>query len=146
MTHVPYKGAAPAMAAAVSGEVSLMFGPITQGLPHLKSGRLRVLGVTGPEPSPLLPGVKPFVEQGFPGLLVFNWYPVMAPARTPDAVLDVISAGLKRVFEDPEVRARLEAVGIAPVWEGPREVARAIDADIKRWNELARRARIEAPQ
>lgn len=86
MTHVPYKGAAPAMNAAVSGEVSLMFGPITQGLPHLRSGKLRVLGVTGREASPLLPGVKPLAEQGFPGLVVFNWYPVMVPARTPDTV------------------------------------------------------------
>ena len=146
MTHVPYKGAAPAMAAAVSGEVSLMFGPITQGMQHLKSGKLRVLGVTGPEASPLLPGVKPLVEQGFAGLVVFNWYPVMAPARTPDAVSEIIGAALKRVFSDADVRTRLDGLGINPVWDGPQEVARAIDADIKRWTEVARRARMEAPQ
>jgi tripartite-type tricarboxylate transporter receptor subunit TctC len=70
MTHVPYKGAAPAMAAALSGEVSLMFGPIAQGAPHVRSGKLRALGVTGTNPSPLLPGVKPLVQQGFAGLLV----------------------------------------------------------------------------
>jgi tripartite-type tricarboxylate transporter receptor subunit TctC len=67
MTHVPYKGAAPA---ALSGEVSLMFGPIAQGAPHVRSGKLRALGVTGTNPSPLLPGVKPLVQQGFAGLLV----------------------------------------------------------------------------
>ena len=69
----------------MSGEVSMMFGPIAQGVPHVRAGKLKALGVTGPLPSPLLPGVKPLVEQGFPGLLVFNWYGVLAPAKTPDA-------------------------------------------------------------
>lgn len=146
MTHVPYKGAAPAMSAAVSGEVSLMFGPIPQGLPHLKSGKLKALGVTGAQASPLLPGVKPLTEQGFAGLVVFNWYPVMVPARTPDAVAEAIGAGLKRVFEDPGLRARLDGMGTTPTWEGPQAVMLAIDADIRRWTEVARRAGIQAPQ
>ena len=146
MTHVPYKGAAPAMAAALSGEVQLMFGPITQGLPHVKSGKLKVFGLTGAEASPLLPGVKPLVEQGFPGLVVENFYPVMLPARTPDNVAATLGAALKKVFDDAELRTRLEGAGISPQWEGPEQVARNIDADMKRWSELARRARIEAPQ
>lgn len=146
MTHVPYKGAAPAMSAAVAGEVSMMFGPITQGAPHVKSGKLVALGVTGAEPSPLLPGVKPLVEQGFAGLLVSNRYPVMAPARTPDVIAETLARALKRVIDDPEVRARLEGIGITPAWEDAQGVARAIDADLKRWSEVARRARIEAPQ
>jgi tripartite-type tricarboxylate transporter receptor subunit TctC len=145
MTHVPYKGAAPAMAAALSGEVSLMFGPIPQGAPQVKAGRLRALGVTGPRASPLLPGVKPLVEQGFPGLLIYNDYPVMAPAGTPDAVAAKVRSGLQRVIADPEVRTRLEAAGIEPAWEAdPQRVAASLAADRKRWTELARRARIEA--
>lgn len=146
MIHVPYKGAAPAMAAAVAGEVDMMFGPITQGLPQVKAGKLRAFGVTGTEASPLLPNAKPFVEQGFPGLVVDNFYPVMLPARAPDAVVATLAAGLKKVFDDAEVRARLEGVGIPPQWESAEQVARAIDADIKRWSDLARKARIEAPQ
>jgi tripartite-type tricarboxylate transporter receptor subunit TctC len=145
MTHVPYKGAAPAMAAAVSNEVSLMFGPIAQGLPHVKSGRLRALGVTGPSASPLLPGVKPLVEQGFSGLLVFNSYPVMAPAGTPDAVADKVRAGLKRVMSDPEVRARLEKAAIDPVWTDPAPMMQALAQDRKRWSDLAKRAGIQSP-
>lgn len=143
MTHIPYKGAAPAMAAAVSGEVNLMFGPITQGMPHLKSGRLRVLGITGSEPSALLPGVKPLVDQGFDGLVVTNWYPIMAPARTPEPVIATIAAGLKRVIGDPEVVARLTAMGTIPTWQDAEQVTRAIDADLKRWGDLARRAKIQ---
>lgn len=146
MTHVPYKGAAPAMAAALSGEVSLMFGPIAQGAPQVKSGRLRALGVTGPHASSLLPGVKPLVEQGFPGLLVFNSYPVMAPAATPDAVVAKIRAGLERIIADPKVRSRLESAGIDPAWEGdPQRVAAALAADRKRWRDLAQRAGIRSP-
>jgi tripartite-type tricarboxylate transporter receptor subunit TctC len=145
MTHVPYKGAAPAMAAAVSNEVSLMFGPIAQGLPHVKSGRLRAIGVTGPSASPLLPDAKPLVEQGFPGLLVFNAYPVMAPAGTPDAVTDKVRAGLKRVMSDPAVRERLEKAAIDPVWTEPAEMMKALAEDRKRWSELAKRAGIQSP-
>jgi tripartite-type tricarboxylate transporter receptor subunit TctC len=145
MTHVPYKGAAPAMAAALSGEVSLMFGPIAQGLPQVKAGRLKALGVTGPNPSPLLPGVKPLVEQGFPGLLVFNFYPVMAPAKTPEAVTAKIRAGLKAVMSDAAVRSRLEAVGIEPVWDDPAQVAAALKSDRMRWAALAKKANMQAP-
>ena len=145
MTHVPYKGAAPAMAAAMSGEVNLMFGPIAQGLPQVKAGKLRALGVTGPHSSPLLPGVKPLVEQGFPGLVVFNFYPVLAPAKTPDAVTQKIHAGLKTVMSDTEVRSRLQAAGIEPVWDDAPQVAAAIKADLTRWKALAQRANIQSP-
>jgi tripartite-type tricarboxylate transporter receptor subunit TctC len=145
MTHVPYKGAAPAMAAALSGEVNLMFGPIAQGLPQVKAGRLKALGVTGPNPTPLLPGVKPLVEQGFPGLLVFNFYPVMAPAQTPDAVTQKVRAGLKAVMSDPGVRTRLQAAAIEPVWDEPQQVSAALKADLMRWSALAKRAGIQSP-
>jgi tripartite-type tricarboxylate transporter receptor subunit TctC len=145
MTHVPYKCAAPAMAAALSGEVNLMFGPITQALPQVKAGKLKALGVTGPNSSPLLPGVKPLVEQGFPGLLVFNFYPVMAPAKTPDAVTGRIHAGLKAVMSDPAVRSRLEAVGIEPAWDDAPQVVAALKSDRMRWGALAKKANIQAP-
>jgi len=146
MTHVPYKGAAPAMSAAMSGEVSLMFGPIPQGAPQVKAGRLRALGVTGPAASPLLPGVKPLVEQGFAGLLIYNIYPVLAPAATPDALAEKVRAALRQTMSDPAVRGRLEAAGIEPAWEGdPQRLAAALAAERKRWSELARRARIESP-
>ncbi|MGH7485972.1 MAG: Bug family tripartite tricarboxylate transporter substrate binding protein, partial [bacterium] len=76
LTHVPYKGAAPAMRAALSGEVDMMFGPTTQGAPQVRAGKLKALGVTGPHPSPVLPGVKPLAEQGFPALVMQNWFGV----------------------------------------------------------------------
>jgi tripartite-type tricarboxylate transporter receptor subunit TctC len=146
MVHVPYKGAAPAMSAAMSGEVSMMFGPIAQGVAHVRAGKLKALGVTGPLPSPLLPGVKPLVEQGFPGLLVFNWYGVMAPAKTPDAPAQAVRSALKQVMNDQAMRARLSDLGTEPVWDEGETVANAIAADLMRWAQLARVAKIEAPQ
>jgi tripartite-type tricarboxylate transporter receptor subunit TctC len=146
MIHVPYKGAAPAMSAAMSGEVSLMFGPIPQGAPHVRAGKLKALGVTGPLPSPLLPGVKPLVEQGFPGLLVFNWYGVLAPAKTPDAPAQAVRSALKQAMNDQALRARLSDLGTEPVWDEAETVANAIAADLMRWAQLARVAKIEAPQ
>jgi tripartite-type tricarboxylate transporter receptor subunit TctC len=145
MTHVPYKGAAPAMTAALANEVSLMFGPIAQGLPHVKSGKLRALGVTGQSASPLLPEVKPLVQQGFAGLLVFNSYPVMAPAGTPDAITGKVRAGLKQAMSDPVVRERLEKAAIDPVWTEPAEMMTMLAEERKRWSELARRAGIQSP-
>ncbi|HEY7241570.1 MAG TPA: tripartite tricarboxylate transporter substrate-binding protein [Burkholderiales bacterium] len=145
MTHVPYKGAAPAMSAAMSGEVSMMFGPIPQGVPQVRAGKLKALGVTGPLPSRLLPGVKPLVEQGFPGLLVFNWYGVLAPAKTPDAPVQAVRSALKQAMSDQALRARLSDLGTEPVWDEAETVANAIAADLKRWEQLARVAKIEVP-
>jgi tripartite-type tricarboxylate transporter receptor subunit TctC len=146
MTHVPYKGAAPAMSAAMSGEVSMMFGPIAQGVPQVRAGKLKALGVTGPLPSPLLPGVKPLVEQGFPGLLVFNWYGVLAPAKTPDAPAQAVRSALKQVMSDQTLRTRLSDLGTEVVWDEGETLANAIAADLMRWGQLARIAKIEAPQ
>jgi tripartite-type tricarboxylate transporter receptor subunit TctC len=146
MIHVPYKGAAPAMTAAMSGEVNMMFGPIAQGVPQVRSGKLKALGVTGPLPSPLLPGVKPLVEQGFPGLLVFNWYGVLAPAGTPDAAAEAIRSNLKRAMSDPAMHTRLSELGVEPVWDDAAQVSKAIAGDLMRWSQLARVAKIEAPQ
>jgi tripartite-type tricarboxylate transporter receptor subunit TctC len=146
LTHVPYKGAAPAITAAMAGEVDMMFGPIGAGVPHVRSGKLKALGVTGPLASTQLPGVKPLVEQGFPGLVFFNWEGVFAPAKTPDAIAEKIGAGLKGAISDPEVRSKLLGLDLEPVWDTPEQVRNAMAGDLMRWTQLARVAKIEAPQ
>lgn len=143
LTHVPYKGAAPAMQAALAGEVSMFCGPITQGLPHVKSGKLRALGVTGATGSPLLPELKPLAAT-YPGLVVSNWYAVFAPPKTPPAVLAFLRAELKRTYDDPEVRKRLESVGMDPLWLEPAQVTAAIDRDIAKWRDVVKKAGVKA--
>ena len=145
LTHVPYKGAAPAMRAALSGEVDMMFGPTTQGAPQVKADKLKAFGVTGPRPSPVLPGVKPLAEQGFPALVMQNWFGVFVPAKTPDAAVQAIAAGWQQVLNDPEVRERLIAMDLQPKWEGPDVVRKAVADDLQRWATLAKRAGIKSP-
>jgi tripartite-type tricarboxylate transporter receptor subunit TctC len=142
LTHVPYKGAAPAMQAALAGEVSMFCGPLTQGLPHVKSGKLRALGVTGEQPSPLVPDLKPLAAT-FPGLVVSNWYAVFAPPKTPAAVLSALRADLKQTYDDPEVRQRLESLGLDPLWLEPAQVSAAIDRDLAKWSGVIKRANIK---
>lgn len=145
LTHVPYKGAALAMAAALAGEVDMMFGPTTQGAPHARAGKLRALGVTGPRASAVLPGVRPLTEQGFTGLVLQNWFGVFAPARTSDATAAAVGAGWRQVMNDDEVRARMVAMDLEPVWEGPEALRQAVVADLERWRGLAQRAGIKSP-
>jgi tripartite-type tricarboxylate transporter receptor subunit TctC len=142
LTHVPYKGAAPAMQAALAGEVSMFCGPITQGLPHVTSGKLRALGVTGAKTSPLLPELKPLAAT-YPGLVVSNWYAVFAPPKTPPAVVTFLRAELKRTYDDPEVRKRLDSVGMDPLWMEPAQVTAAIDRDLAKWSGVVKAANIK---
>jgi tripartite-type tricarboxylate transporter receptor subunit TctC len=144
MTHVPYKGAAPAMNALLAGEVSMFFGPVTQGLPHVRAGKIRVFAVTGTKPSSLLPGVKPFGQMGYPTIVIGNFYPVLAPKGTPDAVLASARDALRRIIEDAATRERLDKMGLEPDWIGPDEVARLIDTEIRRWAEVAKKAGVKA--
>jgi tripartite-type tricarboxylate transporter receptor subunit TctC len=130
------------MQAALAGEVSMFCGPLTQGLPHVKSGKLRALGVTGEQPSPLVPDLKPLAAT-FPGLVVSNWYAVFAPPKTPAAVLSALRADLKQTYDDPEVRQRLESLGLDPLWLEPAQVSAAIDRDLAKWSGVIKRANIK---
>src|SRR5712664_4820928 len=108
---VPYKGAAPAIQAVLTGEVSMYCSPAFQALPHIKSGKLKALGTTGTRPSQVIPEVMPISEQGLPEVIVSTWYAAFAPSGTPLAVLDRIRDALKRVFDDAGVRQKLAGAG-----------------------------------
>jgi tripartite-type tricarboxylate transporter receptor subunit TctC len=144
MTHVPYKGAAPAMNALLAGEVSLFFGPIPQGLPHVRAGKIKALAVTGTKPSPLMPEVKPFGALGYPTVIVSTWYGALAPKGTPAPVVAKVREGLRKVMDDAEVRGRLVKAGLEIEWMEPAELARAIDADMRRWSAVGKRAGVKA--
>ncbi len=143
LTHVPYKGAAPAMTAALSGEVSVFCGPLAQGLPHVRSGKLKALGVTGEKPSPLAPEIAP-LSASFPGLAFANWYAVFTPRGTPPAVIAFLRDELRKTYDDPEVGRRLSGVGIDPAWMEGAQVGAAIDRDLAKWSGVVRAAKIKA--
>jgi len=138
LVQVPYRGAAPAIQAVLAGEVSMYCSPAFQALPHLKSGKLKALGVTGTRPSPVIPEVMPISEQGLPEVIVSTWYAAFAPSGTPPAVLDKIRDALKKVFDDAGVRQKLAGAGLDPIWMDATELAATIRSDLEKWTRLAK--------
>ena len=143
ITHVPYKGAAPAMTATLTGEVSIFCGPVPQGLPHVKSGKLRALGVTGEAASPLVPEARPLAAT-YPGLVVTNWYGAFVAPRTPAAIVQTLRNDLKRASEDADIRQKLAGVGMETVWIEGAAMESTIDRDLAKWTKVVRDANIKA--
>jgi tripartite-type tricarboxylate transporter receptor subunit TctC len=135
MTHVPYKGAGPALTDLISGNIQVMFDSLSTALPPVKSGLLRPLGISSAQRSPDLPDVPTIAESGYPDYTVSVWYGIAAPSRLPDDVAQKISASLDRALNDDMFRASLEKIGF-PVFR-PRSAAAIqdfIDADRVRWS------------
>jgi tripartite-type tricarboxylate transporter receptor subunit TctC len=135
MTHVPYKGAGPALTDLMSGNIQVMFDTLSTALPPVRSGLVRALGVTSEKRSPDLPDVPTIAESGYPDYRVSVWYGIAAPAKLPDDIAQKISASLDRALNDDAFRASLEKIGF-PVFR-PRSAAAIrefIDADRARWS------------
>jgi tripartite-type tricarboxylate transporter receptor subunit TctC len=135
MTHVPYKGAGPALTDLLSGNIQVMFDSMGTALPPVKSGLLRPLGVSSTQRSPDLPDVPTIAESGYPDYAVSVWYGIVAPSKLPDEIAQKISASLDRALNDDTFRASLEKIGF-PVFR-PRSAAAItefIDADRARWS------------
>jgi tripartite-type tricarboxylate transporter receptor subunit TctC len=143
MIHVPYAGAAPAMNAVLAGEVTMFCGPIAVALPHLKSGSVAALGVTGSKPSPLLPGVAP-LSASYPGLIISNWFGLLAPARTPASVSGLLEEEIKEISADPDLQRKLLDMGLAPELTSGADLSQRIAADTVKWRNLMAVANIRA--
>jgi tripartite-type tricarboxylate transporter receptor subunit TctC len=139
MTHVPYKGAGPALTDLISGNIQVMFDSLSTALPPVKSGLLRPLGISSAQRSPDLPDVRTIAESGYPDYAVSVWYGIVAPSKLPDDVAQKISASLDRALNDDVFRTSLEKIGF-PVFR-PRSAAAIkefIDADRARWSGVIR--------
>jgi len=134
MTHVPYKGSAPGLTDTVAGNTSVMFVDILSALPHIKSGRLKALGVTGTVRSPALPEV-PTVADSLPGFNGNTWLGLVAPAATPREILARLSSETQKALQNPEVRDRLLAQGVEPVGSTPEQFAAHIESEMKRYGD-----------
>ncbi len=135
MTHVPYKGAGPALADLLAGNIQVMFDTMSTALPPIRSGSVRALAVSSEQRSPDLPDVPTMAESGYPEYRVSVWYGIAAPAKLPDDIAARISASLDRAMNDDAFRAQLEKIGF-PVFR-PRSAAAIkefIDADRARWS------------
>jgi tripartite-type tricarboxylate transporter receptor subunit TctC len=142
-THIPYKGFAGAMTDLVGGQVHMMFTLIHSSIPHVRSGRIRALAVTGEQRSPQYPEAPTFREQGIDFMDdVDAWYAVMAPGRTPPELVARLNADVNAVMALPEVRDNLVKQGMIPVTSTPAELAAVIKSDLSRWAKVIQEAKI----
>jgi tripartite-type tricarboxylate transporter receptor subunit TctC len=144
LLHVPYRGVAPSVTAALSGEVKLLYVGLGGAVPHIKSGKLLPLAVTEARRSELLPEVPTATEQGVAGVEVNAWYGVFAPAATPAATIARLNREINEVVRLPEVREKLMAVGIEVLGGSPQVLADFMRADHQRYGALARELNIKA--
>ena len=135
---VPYKGNALAVAATLSGEVSLIFGGISQSVPLVRAGKLRSLGVSGLKRSPVMPDVPTVAESGVPGFEAGSWYGLLAPAATPRPIVDKLNREVVRIVQLPDVRERLTAEGFDIPIDTPEGFAAYIKSDVVKWAKVVR--------
>jgi len=135
-THVPYKGGGPAMADLMAGHVDMLFASILETSGYVKGGKLRALAVTSAERSPAMPDVPTLAEQGVPNAESGSWVALLAPAGTPAAIVEQLSAGIQEVVARPEVRQALVAQGATPRGGTPAELQKVIDTDKERYGRV----------
>nr|WP_258396864.1 tripartite tricarboxylate transporter substrate binding protein [Cupriavidus alkaliphilus] len=133
MTHVPYKGSAPALTDVMGGQATVMFDTMLSAMPFVRDGKLRALAVTGAQRSPAAPDTPTIAQSGLPGYEATAWNALLAPAGTPPAVLETIAAALKSVLDDADVRARFATQGFAAEWTSPPATAKFLDQEIDKW-------------
>lgn len=136
VTYVQYKGTSPLMVDLVAGRVDVNASPLVNGLPYLKSGKLKALGILSDERSGLLPGMQTAAEHGAPGYNYASWLGISAPARTPPAIVGKLSAELGRIARDPEVGSRFAPEGNTMVGSSPQVLADLVATEIERWQKL----------
>jgi tripartite-type tricarboxylate transporter receptor subunit TctC len=144
MTHVPYKGGAPALADVIGGQVQLMWGTMPLSLTQIRAGKVRPLAVTSAKRSPLLPDVPAIGEAGAPGAEISTWWGLLAPAGVPPPLLAKINAEIAGILRQPESAQRLSAEGAEPWILTSAEFADVIGKEIQKWTRVAREANIRA--
>ena len=142
MTHVAYKGGGPASAAVLAGEVQVLFASLPSSLPHVKTGRLKALAVTGPKRSHAVPDLPTVAESGFPGYQVTSWYGFLVPARTPAHIVKILHDEGARVMQLPDVREHMTRQGLEVSLRGPREFAAQMKDETAVWAQVIKSARI----
>ncbi|MEA2817884.1 MAG: hypothetical protein QOI93_5763, partial [Rhodospirillaceae bacterium] len=134
--HVVYRGNAVALTDVLGGHVSMMFDTITTGLEHTKEGKLKLLAVTTAQRSPLLPDTPTMSEAALPGFDTSAWYAVLAPARTPRPVIEMLNAELNKAFADPVFRDQFAAQGVQFVGGSADNLGAFMRNETKRWGEV----------
>jgi tripartite-type tricarboxylate transporter receptor subunit TctC len=142
LVHVPYRGDSASLTALLGGEVPLVIAPPTAVLGQIKAGKLRVVGVTGPQRWPGMPDVPTVAEQGVAGYDVRSWAGWLVPAGTPTAAIERLNAETRRAIQEPTVKARLEEMGGEARASSPQEMQAMMAAELQKWSQVVTDSRI----
>jgi len=144
IVHVPYKGGGPAMQGMLGGQVASFFAtPVSVG-GHIKSGKVRAIATTGPKRAELLPDVPTVTESGYPGYQAMNWYAYVAPAQTPQDIIERLNREIVKALAAQDVIALLQKQGLAPSSSSPAELARYMKSEYETWGKVVKQAGIKA--
>ena len=144
LTHIPYKSIAQAQADLIAGQVPLFFPTIPGALPFIRSGRVIALGVSGNRRAPVLPEIPAVAEAGVPGYEASAWYPLLAPAGTPRAIIDRLHGQVVAVLNAPEMQKVLAAEGVEPAGTTPEQLGAHMRAELTKWARVVKSAGIQA--
>ncbi|MEO8486405.1 MAG: tripartite tricarboxylate transporter substrate binding protein [Betaproteobacteria bacterium] len=138
MTHVPYKGSAPALSDLLGGQVQMMFDNLPPSLPHIRAGKLKALAVTSADRAPALPDVPTISEAGLPGFEASSWFGLLAPAGTPRDIVAKINGEIAQWLATPEAREKLTAIGANAKGGTPEDFVRHIAAETAKWQKVVK--------
>jgi tripartite-type tricarboxylate transporter receptor subunit TctC len=143
LNHVPYRGVGPAIAALLQGEVQILFASSVAVQPYIKSGRMRVLAVTGDKRIAQMSDVPTVSEAGVPGFIEGNWQAVLVPAKTPRPIINRLNQELVRIIRTPEIAAQIRQVGAEVIANSPDETGALIRTDLKKYAEVIKKLDIK---
>jgi tripartite-type tricarboxylate transporter receptor subunit TctC len=138
VTHVPFKGVGPAVPALMSGEAHMMINAIPELLPHTKAGKLRVIGSLTEKRHPFIPDVPTFIEQGYKDFVMGNWTGIVAPAKTPQPIVNKLATEITRIIRTPEMSQRLVEMGVDPMGGTPQDFGKLIHSEIRRFGKAVK--------
>jgi tripartite-type tricarboxylate transporter receptor subunit TctC len=141
--HIPYKGTTPAVTDLLGGQVNAMFSNALTVMPHIQSGKLRALAVSGNRRLELLPDVPTVMEAGIAQYVSLQWYGLLAPAGTPPAVIQTINREMVKALQSKDIKDKLASEGAEPVGSTPAEFANLIKNDFDKWSKVAKSSGIE---
>jgi tripartite-type tricarboxylate transporter receptor subunit TctC len=146
MLYVPYKGGAPAAAAAAAGDVQVTFANYSDALVYMKTGRLRALGMTSAKRFPQSPEVPTIAEAGIPGYQVESWNGIFAPAGTPAEIVNRIAGAVHQAYKDGALRKRMEDMGAQPVGDSSAEFRAFVRSELDKWGKFVQQSGIKVQQ
>jgi tripartite-type tricarboxylate transporter receptor subunit TctC len=144
LVHVAYKGSAPALTDLMAGQVQIMFGTMPPTLPHVKTGKLRALGVSGARRTPAAPDVPTIAEAGVPGFEVLNWYGIVAPGKTPAAIVQGLNRDLRAALKSPQMTESLGMQGLEAAGDTPEKFGAFIKSEMAKYAKVVKAAGIRA--